>query len=55
MASKIERDLISKRIREALPVKKQNGMKLGRPRGAKKANWIKYTVEIQALLNNGST
>src|SRR5206468_5694263 len=55
MASEIERDLISKRTREALQVKKQNGMKLGRPKGGGKSKLDPYTVEIQALLNNGST
>ncbi|HTS44534.1 MAG TPA: recombinase family protein [Puia sp.] len=55
MASEIERDLISKRTREALLVKKQNGIKLGRPKGIGKSKLDKYTVEIQALLNNGST
>jgi DNA invertase Pin-like site-specific DNA recombinase len=37
MASEIERDLISKRTREALQVKKQNGMMLGRPKGIGKS------------------
>jgi DNA invertase Pin-like site-specific DNA recombinase len=55
MASEIERDLISKRTREALLVKKQNGMKLGRPRGVGKSKLDPYRVEIEALLKNGST
>ena len=55
MAAEIERDLISKRTREALQVKKQNGMKLGRPKGVGKSKLDPYTVEIQALLANGST
>src|SRR5918998_3660473 len=55
MASEIERDLISKRTREALQVKKQNGMKLGRPRGVGKSKLDAYRVEIEALLKNGST
>jgi DNA invertase Pin-like site-specific DNA recombinase len=55
MASEIERDLISKRTREALQVKKQNGMKLGRPRGVGKSKLNAYRVEIEALLKNGST
>jgi DNA invertase Pin-like site-specific DNA recombinase len=55
MASEIERDLISKRTREALLVKKQNGMKLGRPRGVGKSKLDIYRVEIEALLKNGST
>jgi len=55
MASEIERDLISKRTREALQVKKQNGMKLGRPRGVGKSKLDIYRVEIEALIKNGST
>jgi DNA invertase Pin-like site-specific DNA recombinase len=55
MASEIERDLISKRTREALLVKKQNGMKLGRPRGVGKSKLDIYRVEIEALIKNGST
>jgi DNA invertase Pin-like site-specific DNA recombinase len=55
MASEIERDLISKRTREALQVKKQNGMKLGRPKGVGKSKLDIHRVEIEALLKNGST
>jgi DNA invertase Pin-like site-specific DNA recombinase len=55
MASEIERDLISKRTREALQVKKQNGMRLGRPRGVGKSKLDIYRMEIEALLKNGST
>lgn len=55
MASEIERDLISKRTREALQVKKQNGMKLGRPKGIGKSKLDTYRMEIEALLKNGST
>ena len=55
MAAEIERDLISKRTREALLVKKQNGMKLGRPRGVGKSKLDAYRVEIEALLTNGAT
>jgi DNA invertase Pin-like site-specific DNA recombinase len=55
MASEIERDLISKRTKEALQVKKQNGMKLGRPKGIGKSKLDSYRVEIEALIKNGST
>jgi DNA invertase Pin-like site-specific DNA recombinase len=55
MASEIERDLISKRTREALQVKKQNGIKLGRPKGIGKSKLDIYRMEIEALLKNGST
>lgn len=55
MASEIERDLISKRTREALLVKKQNGMKLGRPKGIGKSKLDPFRIEIEALLTNGAT
>src|SRR5947209_16039285 len=55
MASEIERDLISKRTREALQVKKMNGMKLGRPKGVGKSKLDIFRMEIEALLKNGST
>jgi DNA invertase Pin-like site-specific DNA recombinase len=47
MASEIERDLISKRTREALLVKKQNGMKLGRPKGVGKSKLDVYRVGLK--------
>ena len=55
MAAEIERDLISKRTKEALQTKKANGVKLGRPVGAGKSKLDLYKVEIEALLKNGST
>jgi DNA invertase Pin-like site-specific DNA recombinase len=55
MASEIERDLISKRTRLALKLKKEAGVRLGRPKGAGKSKLDVYRVEIEALLNNGST
>lgn len=55
MVAEIERDLISKRTKEALQTKKANGVKLGRPIGAGKSKLDKYKVEIEALLSNGST
>jgi len=55
MVAEIERDLISKRTKEALQTKKANGVKLGRPKGAGKSKLDKYKVEIEALLANGST
>jgi DNA invertase Pin-like site-specific DNA recombinase len=55
MASEIERDLISKRTKEALLVRKQQGMRLGRPRGVGKSKLDPYRPEIEALLKNGST
>ncbi len=55
MAAEIERDLISKRTREALRSKKESGVKLGRPKGPGKSKLDVYRIEIEALLNNGST
>ena len=55
MAAEIERDLISKRTREALLAKKEQGLPLGRPRGIGKSKLDAHRVEIEALLQNGST
>jgi DNA invertase Pin-like site-specific DNA recombinase len=55
MASEIERDLISKRTKEALRVKKAQGIKLGRPKGPGKSKLDPFRPEIEALLNNGAT
>lgn len=55
MAAEIERDLISKRTKEALQTKKANGMKLGRPKGPGKSKLDAHKPEIEALLKNGST
>ena len=55
MAAEIERDLISKRTKEALQAKKAAGVKLGRPKGPGKSKLDPYRVEIEALINNGST
>jgi DNA invertase Pin-like site-specific DNA recombinase len=55
MASEIERDLISQRTKEALRVKKAEGVKLGRPKGPGKSKLDIFRPEIEALLNNGAT
>ena len=55
IAAEIERDLISKRTKEALRARKANGFKLGRPKGPGRSKLDKYQEEIVALLNNGST
>jgi DNA invertase Pin-like site-specific DNA recombinase len=55
IASEIERDLISKRTKEALRARKANGVKLGRPKGAGKSKLDEFKEEIIALLRNGSS
>ena len=55
IASEIERDLISKRTKEALKARKVAGVKLGRPRGAGKSKLDEFKEEIVALLRNGSS
>jgi DNA invertase Pin-like site-specific DNA recombinase len=55
MASEIERELISARTKEALRVKKEKGIPLGRPKGPGKSKLDKFRPEIEALLANGST
>jgi len=55
MASEIERDLISKRTSEALRVRRDAGMLLGRPKGLGKSKLDIYRPEIEALLVNGAT
>ncbi len=55
MASEIERELISSRTKEALRAKKEQGIKLGRPKGTGKSKLDKFKPEIEALLLNGST
>jgi len=55
MAAEIERDLISQRTKEALRYKKEQGIKLGRPRGAGKSKLDAFRPEIEALLSNGTT
>ena len=55
IASEIERDLISKRTKEALKARKVAGVKLGRPKGVGKSKLDEYKEEIIALLRNGSS
>ena len=55
MASEIERELISQRTKEALRFKKEQGIKLGRPKGPGKSKLDPFKPEIEALLANGST
>jgi len=55
MAAEIERELISQRTKEALRIKKAQGVKLGRPKGPGKSKLDKFRPEIEALIANGST
>lgn len=55
IASEIERDLISQRTIEALRFKKEQGLRLGRPKGPGKSKLDAFRPEIEALLTNGST
>jgi len=55
MAAEIEKDLISKRTKEALQAKKEMGIQLGRPKGIGKSKLDIFKPEITALLLNGST
>lgn len=55
IASEIERDLISKRTTEALRVKKEAGVRLGRPPGPGKSKLDASLLEIEGLLLKGST
>jgi len=47
--------ILSKRTKEALKAKKDQGIKLGRPRGPGKSKLDKFRPEIEALLSNTST
>lgn len=55
MISEMERDFISLRTKESLQVKKNNGVKLGRPRGTGKSRLDQYREEIKSFRMNGST
>lgn len=55
IAAEIERDLISQRTKEALRFKKEQGLKLGRPKGPGKSKLDQFRPEIEGLLANGST
>lgn len=55
MVSEIERDLISKRTKEALAARKAAGIKLGRPVGTGKSKLDKDRAEIEKLLALGAS
>lgn len=55
LAAEIERNLISQRTKEALAVRKMNGMKLGRPNGSskKKANFCNQADVVRQMMTTG--
>ncbi|RJR30449.1 MAG: resolvase [Desulfobacteraceae bacterium] len=53
MAAEIERDLISQRTKAALATKREQGVKLGRPRGPGKSKLDSHREEILELLTLG--
>lgn len=55
LCAEIERSLISQRTKEALRIRKLNGIRLGRPTGPGKSKLDQYRPEIEALMMNGST
>ena len=55
MAAEIERDLISSRTKEALRVKKAQGVKLGRPFGSGSSKLDNIKQEIVALVAHGNS
>lgn len=57
LSAEIERNLISQRTKEALALRKQNGVKLGRPKGSKNTNTKLSGKEntIIELINQGQS
>ena len=55
LAAELERDFIAMRTKEALAVKKAQGVKLGRPTGVGKSKLDEFADEIHAFRNNGAT
>lgn len=55
LLSSLEREYIVLRTRESLQFKKNNGVKLGRPKGVGKSKLDQYSEEIKSFRKNGST
>jgi len=55
MATEIERDLISYKIKKGLCRKKAQGIKIGRPKGPGKSKLDAFRAEIEGLLESGMT
>lgn len=53
LVSQIERDLISIRTKEALQARKNQGIKLGRPKGSGTSKLDEYRLEIEGLISIG--
>jgi DNA invertase Pin-like site-specific DNA recombinase len=53
--AEIERDLISERTKQGLIAARSRGIKLGRPKGPGQSRLDQFKIEIEALLNNGSS
>jgi hypothetical protein len=54
IAAEIERDLISRRTKEALRVRKAAGVKLGRPKGPGKSKLDQYREEIIKIVKHNA-
>jgi DNA invertase Pin-like site-specific DNA recombinase len=53
--AEIERDLISQRTKQGLAAARERGKLLGRPKGKGKSKLDEHRLEIEALLQNGTT
>ena len=53
--AEIERDLISQRTKQGLSAARERGKLLGRPKGKGKSKLDEHKIEIEALLQNGTT
>lgn len=53
--AEIERDLISQRTKQGLSAARERGKLLGRPKGKGKSKLDEHKIEIEALIQNGTT